>query len=431
MSINFYNPVIKKFMTEGFFGIEKESLRVNETGYLSDTKHPFENNPNIDRDFCENQVEIVTDVYGSIDELYAHLTDIHNTLIEKLAELETGRELLWLFSSPPYIKSEDEIPVASFRGVLKGKEIYRQYLAKKYGRKKMLFSGIHFNFSFGENLINACFREHGKASYREYKESIYLELAKKLTRYSWLIVYLTAASPLMDSSYFCDGVTGKTVITPYSSVRCSDIGYWNSFTPVLEYESVSAYIDSVQKYVDKGLLKSFSELYYPVRLKSVGENSPDKLKKSGINHIELRTLDLNPLSPVGIMKEDIEFLHILILYLISSEDEEFDADEQIKAVNNVKSAARYDDGTMIEFGGKMLSVRSCALEVLDDIRIFSEKLCLSNALKNIQYQKDKILGNKRYAEIIKNKFSNNFIEKGLRLSSDYVKIRSKEVASHV
>ena len=431
MSFNFYNPDIKKVMSEGSFGIEKESLRVDEKGYLSRTKHPFENDPNIDRDFGENQVEIVTDVCGSIDELYTHLTQLHGTLIKNLAELETGRELLWLFSSPPYIKSENDIPVASFKGMLKGKELYRQYLAKKYGKKKMLFSGIHFNFSFGEKLLRACFEEHGKTSYREYKDSVYLELAKKLTRYSWLIVYLTSASPILDSSYFRDGTAGKTVTTPYSSVRCSDIGYWNNFIPILKYENVSAYIGSIQRYVDKGLLKSFSELYYPIRLKSVGVNSPQNLEKSGINHIELRTLDLNPLSPVGIKKEDIEFLHILILYLMSFDDAEFDDDEQIKAVSNVKSAAKYDDDTVIEFYGEVLSVKNCALRVLDNIRVFSEKLCLSSAAENIEYQKDKILNNKRYAEIIRNKFSDNFVEKGLRLSSDYVKNGCREVASYV
>lgn len=422
MRFDFYNPNIKRLIFDGFFGIEKESLRVNEKGYLSCAKHPFGNNPNIGKDFCENQVEITTNVCSCIDELYNHLTGLHNTLIKKLEILETGRELLWSFSSPPYIKNEKDIPIASFGRKQGGKEIYRQYLAEKYGRKKMLFSGIHFNFSFGENLMHTCFRYSGKASYQEFSDSIYLELAQKLVKYSWLIVYLTAASPIMDSSYYCDGLTGKSVTTPYSSVRCSDIGYWNNFIPVLKYESVSAYIDSVQKYVDKGMLKSFSELYYPIRLKSCGENSPENFERSGINHIELRTLDLNPLSPVGIKKEDIEFLHILILYLMSFDNEVFDDDEQIKAVNNVKAAARYDDSTLIEFCGNISSVKASALRVLDNIRIFSEKFCLSGAVENIEYQKDKILNNKRYAEIIRNKFSENFVERALKLSSYYLKI---------
>ena len=55
MSFDFDNTNIKKNVFKGFFGIEKESLRVDERGYLSHTRHPFVNNPNIDRDFCENQ----------------------------------------------------------------------------------------------------------------------------------------------------------------------------------------------------------------------------------------------------------------------------------------------------------------------------------------------------------------------------------------
>ena len=63
MSFNFDNQNIIKNMYKGSFGIEKESLRVKTDGFLSHTPHPFGHNPHIDRDFCENQIEIVTDVF--------------------------------------------------------------------------------------------------------------------------------------------------------------------------------------------------------------------------------------------------------------------------------------------------------------------------------------------------------------------------------
>ena len=60
MSLNFDNPMVQNNMYSATFGIEKESLRVTENGCLSHTKHPFHGKSNIDRDFCENQVEIIT-----------------------------------------------------------------------------------------------------------------------------------------------------------------------------------------------------------------------------------------------------------------------------------------------------------------------------------------------------------------------------------
>lgn len=54
-------------------------------------------------------------------------------------------------------------------------------------------------------------------------------------------------------------------------------------------------------------------------------------------------LDLNPLSPVGIKKEDLHFLHIFILYLMSLQDKEFEYFEQIMAIRNIKKSAGYEE----------------------------------------------------------------------------------------
>ena len=54
MSVDFTNPEVKKYMLDGKFGLEKESLRVTPEGFLSHTPHPLPDNPNMERDFCEN-----------------------------------------------------------------------------------------------------------------------------------------------------------------------------------------------------------------------------------------------------------------------------------------------------------------------------------------------------------------------------------------
>lgn len=421
MSFNFSNQNIRNNIYKGRFGIEKESLRVNKDGFLSHTAHPFGNNPHIDRDFCENQIEIVTDVCDNTSSVFNQLSELHNTVVQKLKSLETGSEILWLFSNPPYVKGESDIPIANFKGSLRGKEIYRKYLAEKYGKKKMLFSGIHFNFSFDDELIEYSFKDSKAKSFVEYKNKLYIELAKKMTKYSWLIVYLTAASPIMDGSFFDDSAIGKDVVTPFSSARCSEIGYWNEFIPILNYENLKGYVDSIQHYIDDGLLKSASELYYPIRLKPQGANSIENLKKTGVNHIELRMLDLNPLSPVGIFKEDMDFLHMLIIYLTSLDDENFSKSEQISAVKNVKQAAKYDDeNTFISLDGEKTSLKSAALNVLCNMQAFFQKYEQNNALNIINYQKNKIIDkSKRYVEIIRKDYSENYVKNGLRLSLKY------------
>lgn len=421
MGFNFNNPLIKNNMYKGCFGIEEESLRITNDGFLSHSNNPFENEPNIDRDFCENQVEIVTDVCSNISSLYKNLTDLRNKVIKKLTYLKPQSEILWSFSNPPYVKNEADIPIADYKGSLKSKAVYRKYLAQKYGKKKMLFSGIHFNFSFADELVEYGFKESGFYSFREYKNNLYLELAKKLTKISWLIVYLFAASPVMDGSYFNDAAIKNDVVTPFSSVRCSDIGYWNDFIPILKYDSIECYVEGIREYIDKGMLKSPSELYYPIRLKPLGKNDIDNLLKTGVNHIELRMLDLNPLSPVGIVYEDICFLHLLILYLSSLDFEDFSEAEQISSVKNMKKAALFDDeNTKLELRDKNICLKSAALEVLNNMRKFFEGLNQDNAVKIIDIQAEKINNkSKRYAEIIRKNYGKNYVEKGIELSLEY------------
>ena len=48
------DPAVRQLLLEGNFGLEKESLRVNEDGYLAHTRHPLPNDDHIVRDFCEN-----------------------------------------------------------------------------------------------------------------------------------------------------------------------------------------------------------------------------------------------------------------------------------------------------------------------------------------------------------------------------------------
>lgn len=424
MSIKYENTVIEDVMLEGEFGLEKESLRVDEKGYLSMTKHPFSENPHIERDFSESQVELITDVFYSIDDLYNQLSELHREVIWKLWNMDSGTEYLWAFSNPPYIGQDGAIPIAKYKGELKGKEKYREYLGEKYGRRKMLLSGIHINFSFPETMLKRGYETSGADSFQTYKNKTYLELAKRVLEYDWLIVYLTAASPVLDGSYEKKEKLGKELPVQYASVRCSEDGYWNPFVPILQYESLDSYIASIQKYVDIGQLKSTSELYYPVRLKPKGENSLARLKEQGVNHIELRMLDVNPLSPVGIMKADLEFLHLLLVYLSSLKDTELGEAAQLRAIANAKQSALFEEKAIFveDSKGKKHSIKEAAVQVLCDMEQFYWKHGKESAINKIVYQKNKIVNPaNRYANQIQERFGTQYVENGLELAKQYAK----------
>ena len=398
MIFDLNNRSINKYIRQAEFGIERESLRVNSDGTLAQTPHPFENHKNIDRDFCENQIEIIGDVFTDPQELYDQLLELQEYIGARLRE---NGELLWPFSNPPRISGEDEIPVAQYSGSLQSKSVYRQYLAQKYGKIKMLLSGIHLNFSFPEQLLKAAFEQSRESDFIKFKNDIYLRAASRLAQFAWLVVYLTAASPVSD------GTVG-TVSNVYSSIRCSEKGYWNHFVPLLDYSDIKSYIGSIQKYIDDGNLRSVSELYYPVRLKPRGANSLESLAEKGINHLELRVIDVNPLSPTGIFVEDIRFIHLLMLYIAGLPDRELSDEDQIRAVKDIKEAAVFANE----------KVRQRARLALQDIRRFAEKY-FPEYESVLDYQQKKLDTGNSYAEIISSRFSAGYMEKGLELAKEY------------
>lgn len=398
MIFDLNHETIRNHAAHAEFGIERESLRVNSDGTLAQTPHPFVGNPHIDRDFCENQVEMIGDVFEQPDDLERQLHAFQN---EINAALAGNQELLWPFSNPPKISGEGEIPVARFVGSQQGKSAYRNYLAAKYGKKKMLFSGIHLNFSFSKGLLEASFSHEQETDFTDYQNGVYLRLAKRLTQYAWLVVFLTASSPVTDSSL---GIESNVYVSP----RCSEKGYWNDFTPILDYSNLKAYAESVESYIKSGMLASASELYYPVRVKPRGTNSLDALKVNGINHIELRVFDVNPLSRTGIFTEDIRFIHLLMLYLSSFPDFDFDKDAQSRAIADIKSAAEFNN----------MQIKMRAREALASISDFASRY-FPVFQSVVTYQKEKLKEGRSYAEIISARYSENYMNRGLELARAY------------
>lgn len=369
----------------GKFGIERETLRVDIQNRLAQTPHPFGNDEHITRDFCENQIELVTPVCHSIDEAVHALAELDKRAREELAK---NGESIWLYSNPPHFDSEDDIPIADFTGDHSSKRAYREVLEQKYGKKLMLFSGIHFNFSFAEEFLREL--NTNNADLHTFKNELYLRLYKQLMVHSWLLVLLTAASPYYDASLDKDGKSG-IIMSEYSSLRNSKRGYWNKFLPVLDHRSLKTFTGSIKKHIVTGSLYSASELYLPVRLKPRGINSLENLAANGVDHIELRMFDLNPSAPLGIDKRDLEFAHLLILYLLSQPDFDFTPELQEKAVRDHKNAALLEPDIELPERGEAI------IEAMEEYFSGNE-----NADGILEYEKQKLAGQKVCNSVVNN-----------------------------
>ncbi|MBQ9827676.1 MAG: glutathione synthase [Lachnospiraceae bacterium] len=369
---------------KGYFGLERENLRITkDTGRLAQTPHPFEVDPHISKDFCESQLELITPVAESIDDVFAMLEHYSGIILEKLFDIG---ETLHNYSNPPAIYSESEIHVARFEGEDRIKEDYRYYLKDRYGLWVMLLSGIHFNFSFADDALEILTEMYG-----ETPDRLYLKLAAACLEHAWLIAYLTAASPVVHSTY-----GGRTVTA--ASLRCSSAGYWNDFLPVLDYSDLIPYIDSIEKLVADGLIRTPWELYLPVRLKPRGANDLRNLR-SGIDHIELRMIDLNPLYSECINKTDIIFIHLLIVFLACRPPYVFGKKAQEAAVRNMQSASLLEDPFITDSSGKRADLKQEALSIISEMEDFFGPLDDDIIREALAFQRQKLeISGERYAD---------------------------------
>ena len=413
------NNDVRKLLYQGCFGLEKESLRITPEGFLSHTPHPFPDDPHIVRDFCENQTEINTSVHHSAEGVVRELSERTEQIQKTLAELPEA-ELLWPFSNPPYIRSEEDIPIAQFKGAESGNTAYRNYLSDRYGRYVMTLSGIHFNYSFSEELLRAEFACRYDTDFANFRDQFYLELAEKAARFGWIVTAVTAASPVADRSFLEKGLFGGSFFTGMSSIRCSESGYWNFFVPVFRYSDIASYADGIQAYVDNGYLAAPRELYYPIRLKPAGKNSLSSLKGGGVNHIELRMVDLNPLEPAGINLLDVKFIQLFLIWLAAMPPRPMSEREQVYSVQNFKRAAHYDLRTVsIEnLSGQSVSFADEGKNMIEAMQKFY-KDAPEEVQQILEFDRQKfIVPETRYAWILRKEYADDFVKKGLELAKE-------------
>jgi glutamate--cysteine ligase len=184
---------------------------------------------------------------------------------------------------------------------------------------------------------------------------------------------------------------------------------------VNDFSSVDAYANAIRGYVKRGQIAAPSELYYPVRLKPRGANRLETLIAEGIDHIELRCVDLNPLVGGLVDVRDIKFIQLFFLWCAGRPPARLTERDQAQAVRNFKNAARYDlDLARISLpDGTSASVREIGLRLLSSMsRFFAD--FPQEVADVIAFEREKLEHpERRYAEQVRERFGGTFAQKGL------------------
>lgn len=288
-------------------GVERESLRCTASGKLAETAHPEtlgrkDDNPFFTADWAESQIELKTPPCES--PLACHrfletLTDI------ALRELAARHELLWPLSTPCLLPEPDRIACARFENA--AENLRRRKLREKYPVEMLLLSGIHYNFSFDDGLLR---RIAGDGELQAVREGCYLKTIRNLYRMLWFAVGLLGASPA--------SAADREIQV---SIRNSPAGYRTLSSARLDYSSVRAYRESVDRCLKAGLIATEHELYTPIRLRFTGAATDDAPE---IDRLELRIPDLNPFEKCGISPVDMEFLRLLFFHSLLTDEAELE-----------------------------------------------------------------------------------------------------------
>src|SRR3990172_157474 len=387
-------------------GIEKESLRVQPDGALAATPHPAAlgsalTHPHIATDFSESQLELITGVHTGIESCLEELTRIHQVVYRAI-----GEELLWCASMPCGLPAEDAIPIGRYgsSNLGRAKTIYRIGLSHRYGRRMQTISGIHYNFSLPRDAWRALDWAGGA-------NDGYFALMRNFRRHAWLAFYLFGASPAVCASFVEGRAHGLTEFAPgtlylphATSLRMGRLGYQSdaqssiaascnsleSYAGSLEqaltepyppYEAIGLREGDDYRQLATSLLQIENEFYGKIRPKRIirrGERPLHALRERGVEYVEVRLMDLDPFSPVGITATTMRLLDVFLLHcLLSDSPPDTPGEIAANARNQECVAARGrerdlqlvrggQEMTLAQWGGQVLAECDPIAQALDD-----------------------------------------------------------------
>ncbi len=358
-------------------GLEREALRVAPDGYISQVPHPAAlgsalTHPFITTDYSESLLEFITPPLPSPEAALQFLDEMHRAVYPHI-----GDELLWSASMPCILAGEASIPIAEYGHSNLGrmKHVYRQGLAWRYGRIMQVIAGIHFNFSLPDEFwIAFQATECDRRSLQDFRSESYFGLIRNLQRFGWLILFLFGASPAVCKSFLDGKATtlpdydDHTCYGPYAtSLRMSNVGYTNrtekksgvnvcynslpeyiaSLTqatriPWPPYAQIGVKVDGEYRQLNANILQIENEYYTAMRPKQPprGNEKPTiALKRRGVSYVELRSVDINPLEPLGVNVSQLRFLEAFLLFCLLAESPPRDAEERQMIDDNQMATA--------------------------------------------------------------------------------------------
>jgi len=389
----------------GLRGVEKESLRVDARGRLSHNPHPRAlgaalTHPYLTTDYSEALPEFVTSPLHSNWETLQFLCDLHAFVHRRLDD-----ELLWPASMPCVLDADAEIPIAYYGSSNPGflKTVYRRGLGYRYGRSMQAIAGVHFNYSPPAELWPA-YREHEgrREPLDDFRSAELMGLVRNYRRHAWLVSYLFGASPALCKSFRPEGHELLTELdhgtwhAPFAtSLRMSDLGYRNKTQGRLaisanslaeyvaalaaavttvepRYEAIGVVVDGEWRQLNANILQIENEYYSSIRPKpsKASHHRPlGALRLTGVEYVEVRTLDLNLTDPVGINQNQLRFLEALLLHCLLADSPPIDADEQGEIDRRDLTVAREGrrPGLVLQRRGRARSLADWGLEVADAV----------------------------------------------------------------
>ncbi|WP_456447175.1 glutamate--cysteine ligase [Thiolapillus sp.] len=401
-------------LVRGRFGLEKESLRVAESGGIALTPHPVAlgsalTHPHITTDYSEALLELVTPPFEDFAQALDCLEALHLYVRKGLK-----KEFLWATSMPCVLAGENSIPIARYGDSNPGKMkyVYRVGLGYRYGRTMQVIAGVHYNFSLDDAfwpMYQALLGEAG--SLREFRDRHYMGMVRNLQRYGWLIPYLFGASPAVCKSFFTDKepdllvFDDTTYYEPYAtSLRMGDIGYQNrkeegmgvkasyddlssyvsslaraTRTPCPVWESIGVKVDGAYRQLNANQLQIENEYYSSVRPKQICadmETPARALQERGIEYVELRSLDVNAYHPLGVDETQLRFLHIFMLYCLLRESPAISCTERKEIDRNLIWVAHQGRDPLLKLqrGDRAVLFRDWANELLHAMQPLAELL---------------------------------------------------------
>jgi glutamate--cysteine ligase len=413
----FINSQQSNAFCNGLKGIEKESLRVNQEGKIAQTPHPKElgaalTNPYITTDYSEALLEFITPPFSKTTDALQFMQAVHSYTYQHLDD-----EMLWGTSMPCIVDGDMSIPIANYgsSNIGKMKHVYRIGLWHRYGRSMQAIAGIHFNYSLPESFwpIYQAIEEDTQPK-KDFISQSYMDMARNLHRYGWLVLYLFGASPAICKSFVkghehCfEEFDSGTLYKPYAtSLRMSDIGYKNDSQSDINisYNSLDAYVsrlilatqtsftnfeaigvkDDNGQYnqLNSNILQIENEYYSNVRPKQVaqsGERPSEALKQRGVQYVELRSVDLNPFDPAGINESQLYFLEAFMVFCMLVDSPTMSPEDKACVDKNLTLVAiegRKPD-LLLQRSGHAVSLKIWGLEICHEMSRLCQLLDADN-----------------------------------------------------